>query len=186
MLALIVIDQQKGIDHPRLGVRNNPNAEKEISGILEYWRKNDWPVFHVRHRSEDPNSVFWPEQDGFEYKNQFLPEKNREFEIEKSVPCAFINNCLASELEKIKIKDIVIVGVATNNSVEATARTGGNLGYQVYVIENACFTFAQPDFFGTPRSAVDVHAMSLANLDGEYAKIINSTKLFELVAEELR
>jgi len=75
MFALIVIDQQKGIGHPRLGMRNNPDAEKEILGILEYWRQKTWLVFHVRHRSDDPNSVFWPEQNGFEYKRDFLPQK---------------------------------------------------------------------------------------------------------------
>jgi len=33
MLALIVIDQQKGVDNPKLGKRNNPGAEKEILGL---------------------------------------------------------------------------------------------------------------------------------------------------------
>lgn len=176
MVALIVIDQQKGIDHPKLGVRNNPYAEKEISFLLDHWRTKSWPIFHIRHRSTDPNSVFWPEQEGFEFKSDFLPRAG-EFIIEKSVPCAFTNNVLENELGKLGINKIVIVGVATNNSVETTARTGGNLGLEVYVVENACFTFAKPDYFGILRTAEDVHAMSLANLDNEYATVIDSTEV---------
>lgn len=180
MLSLIVIDQQKGIDHPKLGERNNPDAEKQIIDILALWRERKWPIFHIKHRSNEPNSVFWPEQEGFEFKNEFLPREGEQV-IEKSVPCAFTNNRLANVLQNIGSKEIVVVGVATNNSVEATARTGGNLGFRVYVIENACFTFAKPDYFGVYRTADEVHAMSLSNLNGEYAKVINSTQLFKMV-----
>jgi len=180
VIALVVIDQQKGIDHPKLGKRNNPNAEEEILRILDLWRANRWPVFHVKHQSKDRDSVFWPEQDGFDVKSEFQPIEG-EKTIEKLVPCAFTNNTLAAELQGLGISEIALVGVATNNSVEATARTGGNLGYRVYVIENACFTFAKPDYFGVDRTAQEVHAMSLANLNGEYASVIDSSQLVRMV-----
>ena len=182
MIALIVIDQQKGIDHPKLGQRNNPEAEKEIIDILSQWRELGWPVFHIKHRSKEPGSVFWPEQDGFNFKKGFLPADGEKV-IEKTIPCAFVNNKLEEELRKRKITEVVIVGVATNNSVEATARTGGNLGFKVYVIEDACYTFAKPDFFGACRTAEEVHAMSLANIHGEYASVISSAQLFDRVKQ---
>ena len=180
MYALIVIDQQKGIDHPKLGVRNNPGAEAEISKMLSLWRNISWPIFHVKHKSKQPDSVFWPRQEGFEFKEGFQPLMGERV-IEKSVPCAFINNSLEKELRNLGIHEVVLVGVATNNSVEATARTGGNLGFKVYVVENACFTFAKYDYFGTARSAEEVHAMSLANLHGEYATVLSSGQLVKKV-----
>lgn len=61
--------------------------------------------------------------------------------------------------------------------MESTARAGGNLGYTVNVVENACFTFAKPDYYGKARTADDVHAMSLANIHGEYATILSSSQL---------
>ncbi|WCN07795.1 isochorismatase family protein [Marinomonas mediterranea] len=73
MHALILIDQQKGIDHPKLGLRNNPSAEAEISSLLSLWRQKSWPIFHVKHRSKQRESVFWPDQEGFEFKEAFLP-----------------------------------------------------------------------------------------------------------------
>lgn len=176
MIALIIIDQQKGIDHPKLGQRNNPNAEDEILKLLEIWRGIDWPIFHVQHKSTEVDSVFWPDQEGVEFKDKFKP-KYSEPVIEKSVPCAYINSSLAADLENINVNSIAIVGVATNNSVEATARTGGNLGFKVYVVEDACFTFAKQDYFGNPHTASEVHAMSLANLNGEYATVVSAEQL---------
>ncbi len=178
MLALIVIDQQKGIDNPKLGARNNPGAEAEILSMLSLWREMHWPIFHVKHKSKQRESVFWPEQEGFEFKEGFQPLTGEKV-IEKNVPCAFVNNSLENELRNLGINEVIVVGVATNNSIEATARTGGNLGYKVYVVENACFTFAKRDYFGTARSAEEVHAMSLANLHGEYATVINSKQLLQ-------
>lgn len=84
---------------------------------------------------------------------------------------------LEGALKRLGVSEIVIVGAATNNSVESTARTGGNLGYTVYVVEDACFTFAKPDYYGKARIADDVHAMSLANLHGEYATVLSSSQL---------
>lgn len=176
MLALIVIDQQKGLDHPKLGARNNPDAQSEMLGLLRLWRERSWPIVHVKHRSKQRESVFWPEQEGFEFKEDFKPQ-NAELVIEKSVPCAFTNNMLEGALKRLGVSEIVIVGAATNNSVESTARTGGNLGYTVYVVEDACFTFAKPDYYGKARTADDVHAMSLANLHGEYATVLSSSQL---------
>jgi nicotinamidase-related amidase len=65
--------------------------------------------------------------------------------------------------------------VSTNNSVEATVRMAGNLGFRVYLVNDACFTFARPDFQGQMRNAEEVHSMSLANLDGEYCTVVNTT-----------
>jgi len=67
---------------------------------------------------------------------------------------------------------LVIAGVITNNSVEATVRMAGNLGFATWLVEDACFTFARADWNGLMRSADDVHAMSLANLDGEYCTVV--------------
>ena len=176
-IALILIDQQIGIDHPKLGQRNNPSAEQTMLSLLGTWRSNAWPIVHIKHRSHEQNSVFWPEQKGFDFKPEFTPSPEERV-IEKSVPCAFTNNNLEKVLRADGIDTIVVVGAATNNSVEATARTGGNLNFTVFVVEDACFTFDKTDFFGQKRSASEVHAMSLASLHDEYATVVNSGELF--------
>ena len=176
--ALILIDMQQGINHPRLGRRNNPQAEARMSELLSAWREAERPVIHVRHFSTSPSSVFWPGQSGVEYQPAFVPQAD-ERELSKQVPDAFCGSFLEMWLRSDGIRQMVIAGVATNNSVESTARSGGNLGFEVIVAHDACFTFDQADFFGTPRSAEDVHAMSLANLHGEYATVLSTAQILD-------
>ena len=78
------------------------------------------------------------------------------------------------------ISEIVITGVITNNSVEATARMAGNLGYQTIVVSDATFTFNQVDFGGQKHEAEVVHNMSLANLNGEYATVLSTEEILSL------
>jgi nicotinamidase-related amidase len=178
--ALIIIDQQQGLDNPKLGPRNNRDAETVMLKLLNTWRVAGMPIIHVRHRSLEPDSVFWPEQQGFEFKQNFLPQGD-ELVIEKNIPCAMLTTNLEKILGHKNIRKLVLVGASTNNSIEATARTASGLGFRVIVAEDACFTFAKSDYVGTARTAQEVHAMSLANLEGEYAQVINS----EILLKEL-
>ncbi|RMQ42619.1 Isochorismatase protein [Pseudomonas cichorii] len=176
--ALILIDLQQGINHPKLGRRNNLQAETQISSLLQAWRQSARPVMHVRHFSRSADSVFWPEQAGVDYQPAFVPHAG-ERELRKQVPDAFCGTQLEAWLREASISQLVIVGVITNNSVESTARSGGNLGFEVIVVHDACFTFDQADFFGTPHSAEEVHAMSLGNLHGEYATVLGTAEVLQ-------
>ena len=93
------------------------------------------------------------------------------------MPDAFCGTGLEARLHEAGLRQVVLVGVATHNSVEATARSAGNLGFETWVIEDACYTFDKADFFGQMHSAQAVHAMSLGNLHGEYATVISSETL---------
>ncbi len=174
--ALVIIDMQQGINHPKLGRRNNPQAEQQMLALLDVWRRTGRTVIHVRHFSRSPDSVFWPQQSGVEFQPAFMP-LDGEGELHKQVPDAFCHSALEGWLRADGIRQVVIVGVVTNNSVESTARTGGNLGFEVIVPFDACYTFDGADFFGTPRSAEEVHGMSLANLHGEYAQVLSTEEI---------
>ena len=175
--ALLIIDVQKAIDDPSWGDdRNNPNAESNIAKLLALWRERSWPIFHIRHVSRESNSTYRPGQSGAEFKDEVLPRAGERI-IEKQTNSAFIGTSLEAELRARKIADVVITGVITNNSVEATARMAGNLGFSTIVVADATATFGRRDFAGTWRTADEVHAMSLANLDGEYAKVITTDEL---------
>ncbi|WP_425328277.1 cysteine hydrolase family protein [Pseudomonas nitroreducens] len=173
--ALLIIDQQKGMrDSP--APRNNPQAERRIGELLAAWRQAGWPVVHVRHISRTPGSPFWPGQPGAEFQPELAPLEH-EHVVEKNVPDAFINSALERWLRVRGIESVVICGVSTNNSVESTARTAGNLGFFVQVVADACFAFDKRDFSGMLRSAEEVHAMSLANLQGEYAQVVDANSV---------
>ncbi|WP_282373061.1 cysteine hydrolase family protein [Pseudomonas sp. PS02290] len=179
--ALVLIDMQQGINHPKLGRRNNPDAEQRMLELLSAWRDSGRTVIHVRHFSRSPDSVFWPQQSGVEFQPAFMPWDD-EGELHKQVPDAFCHSALEGWLRADGINQVVIVGVVTNNSVESTARAGGNLGFEVIVPHDACFTFDGADFFGQPRTAEDIHAMSLANLHGEYAQVVATEAILRACA----
>lgn len=179
-VALIVIDMQRGMKDPGAGERNNFEAELNIEKLLVTWRRIGWPVVLVRHISRTQGSPFWPGQPGAEFQPELAPLET-EHVVEKSVPDAFIQSGLERWLHVRGIRSVMIVGVSTSNSVESTARTAGNLGFKTIVISDATFTFAKNDYAGVRRSADEVHAMSLANLDGEYASVMTTADAINML-----
>lgn len=179
-VVLILIDMQQCMSKAAISERNNPDAEIQIQTLLTAWRQANWPVIHVHHISRETHSTFRPGQAGAAFQAEFEPLAH-EFIFEKNRPDAFCNTGLERWLHLRELRNLAMVGVSTNNSVEATARSAGNLGFNTWVVADACFTFPKLDYNGVLRSAEDVHAMSLANLAGEYAEIINTAQLLQLM-----
>jgi nicotinamidase-related amidase len=176
--ALVVIDVQRAIDHPSWGERNNPGAEANIGALLGAWRASGRPIYHVRHDSTEAQSHYRPGQAGHEFKVEAMPRAG-EAVIGKRTNSAFIGTDLEARLRTAGVETLVVAGVITNNSVEATVRMAGNLGFETLVVEDACFTFGRRDWNGTWRTAAEVHAMSLANLEGEYARVVGTGEVLE-------
>jgi nicotinamidase-related amidase len=179
--ALLIIDVQVAIDHPSWGQRNNLEAERHIAALLKAWRESHRPIYHVRHDSVEPASHYRPGQPGNEFKLEACPEPGEPV-IAKQTNSAFIGTDLERRLRSAGHTTLVVAGVITNNSVEATVRMAGNLGFRTYLAEDACFTFGRRDWHGQFRSASDVHAMSLANLDGEYCTVVRSEDILRAVS----
>jgi len=180
--ALLIIDVQKAIDHPGWGKRNNPQAEENIGRLLTAWRQAEMPIIHVRHISREPESTYRPGQEGCEFKAEVQP-MNGERIVTKHTNSAFIGTDLEALLHRECISTLVICGVITNNSVEATARMAGNLGFGTYVVSDATATFDKVDFAGKHHEADEVHAMSLSNLQGEYATILSTEEVLNRLKE---
>jgi len=177
--ALLIIDVQKAIDadyHAADGPRNNLQAEQNIARLLAAWRRDGWPIIHVRHDSTLATSAYRPGQRGNEFKDAVAPIAGEKV-WPKQTNSAFIGGGLERHLRDNDLDTVVVAGVVTNNSVEATVRMAGNLGFRTVLVEDACFAFARRDFHGRLRSADEVHAMSLANLDGEYCEVTDTSTL---------
>jgi nicotinamidase-related amidase len=174
--ALLVIDVQKAIDHPSWGARNNPEAERNIAALLHAWRAAGRPIYHIRHDSTEEASHYRPGQPGHDFKPEAAPAPG-EIVIAKRTNSAFIGTDLEARLRAAGHTTLLIAGVITNNCVEATVRMAGNLGFDTYLVEDAAFTFGRADWEGRSRTAAEVHAMSLSNLDGEYCTVVRTEQV---------
>jgi nicotinamidase-related amidase len=178
--ALLLIDVQKGIDESKHwgGNRNNPEAEGHIKVLLSFWRQKRFPVFLIQHCSNELSSPFRGGQPGNEFKSFILPSEN-EVVIQKSTASAFIRTKLEKELMDREIDTVFIAGFVTNNSVEATARMAGELGFKTIIISDATACFNKAGLDGTVFSSELIHQVSLANLAGEYARISSTRDVME-------
>ncbi|WP_207457937.1 cysteine hydrolase family protein [Azospirillum sp. SYSU D00513] len=183
--ALLLVDLQRAIDDPRWarhGPRNNPDAEARVAALLAAWRREGRPLFHIRHDSTEPASSYRPGTPGHAFKPEAMPQPG-ETVVPMTANSAFIRTDLEARLRAAGIGTLVVAGVITNNSVEATVRMAGNLGFQTYLAADACFTFARPDFSGRMRTAAEVHDLSLANMDGEYATVTDTAAVLSALSD---
>lgn len=58
--VLILIGQQKAMDDPKWGPRNNTDAEANIGRLLVDRHRRGAPTVHVKHNSSEPDSPFRP------------------------------------------------------------------------------------------------------------------------------
>lgn len=176
--ALILIDVQDGFHNLAHwgGRRNNPDAEHNMARLLAHWREQKRPIFHVQHMSTTPNSPLRPNQAGNAIQKIVAPIGDEPV-IQKSVNSAFIGTDLEARLRENGIESVVIVGLITNHCVETTARMAGNLGFDTIVVEDATATFDRVGHDGTHYPAETIHAMSLSNLNGEFATIVKTGQL---------
>jgi nicotinamidase-related amidase len=176
--ALIVIDVQYGIDEAAHwgGNRNNPAAEDNIVRLLKHCRALHMPIVIVQHDSVDPSSPFRPGQKGNQLKD-FVTVLPGEKSIHKSTANAFIRTDLENFLKAHDISKVIITGFVTNNSVEATARMAGELGFRTTVVSDATASFDKIGVDGTTYSSALIHQVSLSNLKDEYASIATTTEV---------
>jgi nicotinamidase-related amidase len=182
--ALIVIDVQRAFDQWEAAGkrRNNPHAVARIVDLLTAFRDRAAPIFHIRHQGTRPNSSFLPEATGFAVKDE-AREIAGEPVIVKRVNSAFIGTDLEARLRAADIGTLVICGATTNHCVETTTRMAGNLGFDARLVRDATWTFDRIGPDGDAHSAEDIHAMTLANLNGEFARIVSAAEAIAALRE---
>jgi nicotinamidase-related amidase len=174
--ALIVIDVQRAFDQWEAAGkrRNNPQAVDRIVDLLTVFRVTGTPIFHIRHQGTRPNSSFLPDGAGYPVKDE-AREVVGEPVLVKRVSSAFIGTDLERRLREADIKTLVICAATTNHCVETTTRMAGNLGFDAWLVRDATWTFDRTGPDGDEHSAEDIHAMTLANLNGEFARIVSTS-----------
>ncbi len=172
--ALILIGFQKGLDEIEYWgpQRNNPNAERNASQLLDIWRSMGFPVIHVQLVSKDFDSPLYSDNPGSQFKDELRPI-NEEYVI--------VNNdgtCRGADLRRIlsseDVKKVVFAGVPTDRCVSSAIHMVSTYGYEAFVVYDATATFGRPN----PRiqeqmySAELIHDTALASINNEFASVI--------------
>jgi nicotinamidase-related amidase len=175
--ALVVIDVQRAFDEWEAAGkhRNNPHAVARIADLLAAFRAARAPIFHIRHEGTRPGSSFLPGGPGYPVKDE-AKERDAEPVIVKRVNSAFIGTDLEARLRADDIRRVVICGATTNHCVETTTRMAGNLGFDARLVRDATWTFDRTGPDGDVHTAEAIHAMTLANLNGEFATIVTAAE----------
>ena len=170
--CLLMIDVQDGVDAldywgGENGHRNNPGAEANIKTLLTAWREKGLPVFYTAHDSREAHSPLKLTEAGGAFKQGFDPRDDEPVFI-KNVNSGFIGTKLESALRDAGVRRLVAVGFFTNMCVATTVRMAGNLGFDTYLVDDACASANRIGPDGTDYDAKLIHDTSVANLNGEF------------------
>jgi len=171
--VLIVIDVQQAFNDPSWGQRNNTSAESNIAALLAEFRATRRPIIHVQHRSQRSDSLFHPDNPGFNVKPEAEPMADEPV-IYKNVNSSFIGTDLEQRLRKMGATTLVICGITTDHCVSTTTRMAGNFGFVTYLAGDATATFERRGPDGRYFSAQDMYDTALASLHGEFATVVST------------
>lgn len=180
-IALLLIDLQKGFEDVDYwgGGRNNPQAEENAVSVLEFWREQKLPLFHVKHCSTSPSSLLAEGKSGNDFIESAKPLEG-EVVIRKRVNSAFIGTDLKQRLDDSGIRKLVIVGLTTDHCISTTTRMAGNFGYETYLLADATATFDKIGVNGEKYAAQLIHDTALASLHNEFARVMNTDDFLDL------
>lgn len=171
--VLIPIDMQQAFDAAPWAPRWNKTLDENGLALLAAWRAASRPVIHVCHDSAEPNSTLRPDRPGNALRPGFEPQAGEPL-VRKSVNAAFIGTDLDLRLRRLGGDTIVLFGISTDMCVSTTVRVGANLGYRVFLVEDACDCFDLPDGDGGTIAARDVHRAHVATLRHEFATVLTT------------
>jgi nicotinamidase-related amidase len=176
-IALILVDIQNDYFPGGKNPLYNPEKAAENARIaLGLFRNKNLPIIHIQHISLQEGATFFlPDTDGKEIHNSVKPNPEEKILI-KHRPDSFFQTGLNENLEKMKIKKIVICGMMSHMCIDTTVRAAKNYTYDVLVLSDACAT---KDLIWENEKilAENVHNTFMASLQGTFAKIIKTNEL---------
>jgi nicotinamidase-related amidase len=183
--ALLLIDVQQAFrERDATGAnRSCRDAEQNISRLLTVFRAESLPIIHVHHHSKEEGSAFGADRSGVAVQ-PFAAPQGDEPVIVKHVNSAFIGTDLEAQLDAIGRPKLVICGATANHCVETTTRMAGNLGFDAFYIGDAVWAYDHSGVNGALISAEQIHAVSMANLHGEFARVLSCDLICARIAGE--
>ena len=140
-MTLLVIDTQKGITDSRLYGFETLRAN--IKALIAQARAAGAEVIYVRH-DDGPGTGFSVGDDEFQIFEEFAPLEGERI-FDKRVNSALHPSVgLSAYLAEKGEKRLMVVGLQTDFCIDATVKSGFDLGYEMIVPEHTNSTFDNP------------------------------------------
>jgi len=164
--ALLIIDVQEFyFPGGRMQLENPELAGMNAGLLLDHFRNNEMPVYHVRHNFEPGGDI-----------HPYVKPREGEPVISKDQVNAFVGTGLLEMLQGDSVEQLVVCGMQTHMCMEAAVRAANDYGFTCLVASDACATRAlQYEEHIIP--AKNVHYSTLSTLQGSYARVLTTDAL---------
>ncbi|MDY7574775.1 cysteine hydrolase family protein [Actimicrobium sp. CCI2.3] len=153
-------------------------ASRQAKLLLDAWRANNLPVFHVQHIAPQPDATFFrPNTVGAQIHENMVPIAGETL-ITKATPNSFHDTSLLESLRAAHITHLVVVGMMTHMCVDSTVRAASDLGFVCQVVHDACAT--RDLTFGVHTvPAATVQATFMAALNGTFCSMALTAQVLD-------
>jgi nicotinamidase-related amidase len=173
--GLLIVDIQEFYFPGGKAQLENPEQAGMNAGLLlERFRQEGLPVYHVRHNFEPGGDI-----------HPFVKPLADERVFSKDHVNAFLETGLEEALEEDSISRLVICGMQTHMCVEAAVRAAADMGYDCILVQDACATRAL-QYDEHIINANSVHFSTLLTLKGTYARVVNTADLLREFKEIIK
>ncbi len=183
--ALVLIEMQNDyFPGGRMPLEESVEVGRKVQDVLGFYRAKKLPIMHIQQISTRPNAThFLPCTRGVEFYAATQPEKS-ETVIRKHYPNSFKDTNLLAFLQKQGIEHIVIAGMMTHMSIEATTRAAYDLGITCTVLMDGCTTMSL-EFNHMLVPMQTVHYAFLGALSPLYATTVSAADHMQTISTRL-
>lgn len=177
--ALLLIEFQNDyFPNGRIPLEKSMEASSKAQEVLAAFRDKKKSVIHVQHISTQPNaSYLLPCTKGADFYQTVQPIKGETI-IKKHYPNSFKDTQLLNHLIKNQINHLVICGMITHLSIDATVRAAQDLGFTVTVVEDACAA-QNLEYNQHSISSQDAHYAFMAALQSTNSTVLNANSYLD-------
>lgn len=183
--ALLLLEIQNDyFPNGRTPLEKSVEAATKAQAVLQAYRDKKQPVIHVQHISTLPDAAsLLPCTKGADFYSTVAPQKNETI-VKKHYPNSFKDTGLLNHLIKNQINHLVICGMTTHMTVDATVRAACDLGFSCTVLHDAC-TARQLEFHHTVIPAQNVHLAFIAALQPTYASLLSTEDYLQKIGARI-
>lgn len=183
--ALLLLEIQNDyFPNGRIPLDKSIEATEKAQTVLQAYREKKLPVIHVQHISTQPNATYLlPCTRGADFYVAVQPIKGETI-IKKHYPNSFKDTSLLNYLIKNQINHLIICGMMTQMTIDATVRAAYDLGFSCTVLHDACAA-RQLEFNHYTISTQNVQYAFLAAFHPTYASVLSTEEFLQKIGARL-